>query len=194
MGKKVFKLFMETMLRAAVIILAVCIVVMLTLLIRTINKNKEHKKAADDTNKSTELVTDAADPADPTFGGNGTGTEDTGNMGNDNSEDTSEGNTSPDIKSAKIAVINSTGVQGVAGSWKTALESEGYTAVEVGNYLEGVNSTTQICVSGDYSGEELAKNFQSPITGNISELNSDNFDITLSDFDIVIVIGISDVK
>ena len=47
MGKKVMKLFLDTMLRAAVIILAVAIVVMLVLLARTVSKSK--KSDASDT-------------------------------------------------------------------------------------------------------------------------------------------------
>ena len=42
MGKKVMKLFLDTMLRAAVIILAVAIVVMLVLLARTVSKSIGH--------------------------------------------------------------------------------------------------------------------------------------------------------
>ena len=51
MGKKVMKLFLDTMLRAAVIILAVAIVVMLVLLARTVSKSK--KSDASDTGNKT---------------------------------------------------------------------------------------------------------------------------------------------
>ena len=48
MGKKVMKLFLDTMLRAAVIILAVAIVVMLVLLARTSARarNQTHRTRA----------------------------------------------------------------------------------------------------------------------------------------------------
>ncbi|MBP3326708.1 MAG: LytR C-terminal domain-containing protein [Coprococcus sp.] len=198
MGKKMFKLFMETMLRAAVIILAVCIVIMLALLIKTVNKNKKNEKKTEETKKVTELSTEEIDPDDPTFNGNG-------GSGGSGSEDGSEANTSEDgsgdaegtssdIKSAKIAVINSTGTQGVAGTWKSVLEADGYTSVEVGNYITGVNSTTQICVSGTYDGSGLAEKFNSPTMGKISDLNAADYDVTLENYDIVIVVGTSDVQ
>ncbi len=198
MGKKIFKLFMETMLRAAVIILAVCIVIMLALLIKTINKNKKNEAKTDKTEKTTELSTEEIDPDDPTFNGNG-GSEASGaDDGNetDSSKDGEGDNTdvSSDIKSAKIAVINSTGTQGIAGSWKGTLESDGYTSVEVGNYIPGVNSTTQICVSGIYDGAELAEKFNSPTMGKISDLDAGDFDVTIGDYDIVIIVGTSDVQ
>ena len=69
MGKKVMKLFLDTMLRAAVIILAVAIVVMLVLLARTVSKSK--KSDASDTGNKTSIVTEESDPSDPTFGGSG---------------------------------------------------------------------------------------------------------------------------
>ena len=56
MGKKVMKLFLDTMLRAAVIILAVAIVVMLVLLARTVSKSK--KSDASDTGNKTSIVTE----------------------------------------------------------------------------------------------------------------------------------------
>ena len=64
MGKKVMKLFLDTMLRAAVIILAVAIVVMLVLLARTVSKSK--KSDASDTGNKTSIVTEESDPSDPT--------------------------------------------------------------------------------------------------------------------------------
>lgn len=194
MGKKMFKLFMETMLRAAVIILAVCIVIMLALLIKTVNKNKKNEKKTEETTKVTELSTEESDPDDPTFNGGDSDSEDGGeaNASEDGSGD-AEG-TSSDIKSAKVVVINSTGTQGVAGSWKSTLEADGYTSVEVGNYITGINSTTQICVSGTYDGSGLAEKFNSPTMGKISDLNAADYDVTLENYDIVIVVGTSDVQ
>ena len=59
MGKKVMKLFLDTMLRAAVIILAVAIVVMLVLLARTVSKSK--KADASDTGNKTSIVTEESE-------------------------------------------------------------------------------------------------------------------------------------
>ena len=112
MGKKVLRLFLETMLRAVVIILAVGIVVMGALLIKTLVKNNSLK----DSKKTTtgkEIVTEAEDENDPTFN-NG----DDENSGSDGSGETG----AVASTDAKILVINATGTSGVAGAWKTALE------------------------------------------------------------------------
>ena len=124
MGKKVLRLFLETMLRAVVIILAVGIVVIGALLIKTLVKNNSLK----DSKKTTtgkEIVTEAEDENDPTFN-NG----DDENSGSDGADETG----AVASTDAKILVINATGTSGVAGAWKTALEGKGYTSVEVGTY------------------------------------------------------------
>lgn len=183
MGKKVIKLFMETMLRAAVIILGIGIIIMVALLIKTSRANKE---VLADKNNSTnkDIVTEADDPDDPTFnnnGGDAAGSEDgTGNSG--------------DIKNADILVINATGTGGVAGSWRDTLQSEGYTSVEVGNYLPGTLSTTKVCVSGGYDASGLAGKFTSPEMSTVDALDAASFDVTISDYDIVIVVGTGDIS
>ena len=110
MGKKVLRLFLETMLRAVVIILAVGIVVIGALLIKTLVKNNSLK----DSKKTTtgkEIVTEAEDENDPTFN-NG----DDGNSGSDGADEAG----AVASTDAKILVINATGTSGVAGAWKTA--------------------------------------------------------------------------
>ena len=66
MGKKVLRLFLETMLRALVIILAIGIVIMGALLIKTLVKNNSLKDSKKTTN-GKEIVTEAGDENDPTF-------------------------------------------------------------------------------------------------------------------------------
>ena len=65
MGKKVLRLFLETMLRALVIILAIGIVIMGALLIKTLVKNNSLKDSKKTTN-GKEIVTEAGDENDPT--------------------------------------------------------------------------------------------------------------------------------
>lgn len=112
MGKKVLRLFLETMLRAVVIILAVGIVVIGALLIKTLVKNNSLK----DSKKTTtgkEIVTEAEDENDPTFN-NG----DDENSGSDGADETG----AVASTDAKILVINATGTSGVAAglllSWQ----------------------------------------------------------------------------
>ena len=110
MGKKVLRLFLETMLRALVIILAIGIVIMGALLIKTLVKNNSLKDSKKTTN-GKEIVTEAGDENDPTFK-NGDGE----NSGSDDSDESG----SVASTDAKILVINATGTSGVAGAWKTA--------------------------------------------------------------------------
>jgi hypothetical protein len=183
MGKKIFKLFMETMLRAAVIILAVGIVIMLALLIKTISKNKDAKNSKD-TNVNTELSTEPTDPDDSTFNSDGETAD-----GEDGTAGTTVNSTD-----ANVLVINATGTSGVAGSWKTKLEGNGYTSVDVGNYSAGINSTTKICTSGEYDGADIAEYFTSPEMDTIDSLDASQFDMPVGDYDIVVVVGSSDIQ
>jgi hypothetical protein len=186
MGKKVLKLFLETMLRAIVIILAIGIVIMLALLIKTSRSNSQLKKDKETTERS-EIETEAEDGDDPTFMGDDYVASEDGD-GDEELSGTS------DSTSAKILVINATGTSGVAGSWKSTLEGMGYYFVEVGNYLPGVLGTSMICVSGDYNGSDLEANFSSPQMSTVDSLTASDYDATVSDYDIVIVVGTADIK
>lgn len=190
MGKKVFKLFMETMLRAAVIILGICIIIMIALLIKTIHKNNEAAKEKDNT-VGSDILTEADDPDDPTF------TDDAGQsaeLGEENQDAGGNAEAAGDIKNANILVINASGTSGVAGSWKSTLEGEGYTSVEVGNYLPGIITTTQVCTANGYDAADLASKFTSPEISTVSELDASSFDMTISNYDIVIVVGTNDIR
>jgi hypothetical protein len=184
MGKKILKLFLETMLRAVVIILAVGIIIMLALLVKTMNSNKKLTKSKE-TTEGVEIETEAEDEDDLTFT-------------DDASEQEEEGGdvegTIADSTSAKILVINATGTSGVAGSWKSTLEGKGFSSVDVGNYLPGVLTTTKVCVSGDYSGEDIIANFSSPETATVDSLSSSDFDMSVGDYDIVVIVGTSDIQ
>lgn len=192
MGKKVVKLFMETMLRAAVIILGIGIVIMIALLIKTTRANKEQIKNKQNTTNNN-IVTEADDPDDPTFNNNGgSSNEGEANAGDDGTGGSAE--PAGDIKNAKILVVNASGTSGVAGSWRDTLQGEGYTSVEVGNYLPGINSTTKVCVSGGYDASSLTGKFTSPETGTVDSLSNSSFDVTATDYDIVIIVGSNDIN
>lgn len=180
MGKKILKLFLDTMLRAAVIILALAIIVMLVLLAKTMNKTSS-TDSSDSTTESTGIVTEEEDPSDLTFGSDEESDSD--------SSDAADETDSADATEAKIVVINASGVSGVAASWQTSLNSAGYSSVEVGNYLGEIRSGTTVYVSDGYDGQALAANFSSASTGSVSDLDSSLFDVTIGNFDIVIVVG-----
>lgn len=190
MGKKILKLFLDTMLRAAVILLAIAIIVMLVLLAKTMNKNK----TSDDTStkEASSIVTEEADPSDPTFNSDA----DASDADADVASDAAAEDTQTDETSAKVVVINASGVSGVAGTWQSTLTSAGYASVEVGNYLGETQSATTIYVSGSYSGTGLSSNFSNASIGQKSDLDSSLFNVlpdgsgaTIDDFDIVVLVG-----
>lgn len=187
MGKKVMKLFLDTMLRAAVIILAVAIVVMLVLLARTMSKNK--KSDTTTTKEASSIVTEEADPSDPTFGG-----EDADTSGDAASEETTseDAQTENDAKSAKIAVINASGESGVAATWQGTLNVSGYSSVDIGTYTGDSQSSTTVYVSGSYDVSGITSLFSSASTADKSELDGSLCDIDVSGADIVIVVGSMD--
>lgn len=190
MGKKVMKLFLDTMLRAAVIILAVAIVVMLVLLARTMSKNK--KSDTTTTKEAASIVTEETDPSDPTFGGENSDASDA--SGDDSSEDVSseDNQTGNDAKSAKIAVINASGESGVAATWQGTLNASGYSSVDIGTYTGDSQSSTTVYVSGSYDVSGITSLFSSASTADKSELDGSLCDIDVSGADIVIVVGSMD--
>ncbi len=190
MGKKVMKLFLDTMLRAAVIILAVAIVVMLVLLARTMSKNK--KSDTTTTKEAASIVTEETDPSDPTFGRENSDASDA--SGDDSSEDVSseDNQTDNDAKSAKIAVINASGESGVAATWQGTLNASGYSSVDIGTYTGDSQSSTTVYVSGSYDVSGITSLFSSASTADKSELDGSLCDIDVSGADIVIVVGSMD--
>ena len=190
MGKKVMKLFLDTMLRAADIILAVAIVVMLVLLARTMSKNK--KSDTTTTKEAASIVTEETDPSDPTFGGENSDASDA--SGDDSSEDVSseDNQTDNDAKSAKIAVINASGESGVAATWQGTLNASGYSSVDIGTYTGDSQSSTTVYVSGSYDVSGITRLFSSASTADKSELDGSLCDIDVSGADIVIVVGSMD--
>ena len=166
MGKKVLRLFLETMLRAVVIILAVGIVVIGALLIKTLVKNNSLK----DSKKTTtgkEIVTEAEDENDPTFN-NG----DDENSGSDGADETG----AVASTDAKILVINATGTSGVA------------------TYNQSAIATSKVCVSGSYDGADLAAEFSSPEMSTTDTLSASDFDVPIDGYDIIVIVGTSDIK
>ena len=184
MGKKVLRLFLETMLRALVIILAIGIVIMGALLIKTLVKNNSLKDSKKTTN-GKEIVTEAGDENDPTFK-----TGDGENSGSDDSDESG----SVASTDAKILVINATGTSGVAGAWKTALEGKGYTSVEVGTYTQSAIATSKVCVSGSYDGADLAAELTSPEMSTVDSVSASDCDVSIDGYDIIVIIGTSDIK
>lgn len=190
MGKKVMKLFLDTMLRAAVIILAVAIVVMLVLLARTMSKNK--KSDTTTTKEAASIVTEETDPSDPTFGGEDSDASDASVEDSSDEASSEDDQTDNDAKNANIAVINASGESGVAATWQGTLNASGYSSVDIGTYTGDSQSSTTVYVSGSYDVSGITSLFSSASTADKSELDGSLCDIDVSGADIVIVVGSMD--
>ena len=94
----------------------------------------------------------------------------------------------------QMLVINATGTSGVAGAWKTALEGKGYTSVEVGTYTQSAIATSKVCVSGSYDGADLAAELTSPEMSTVDSLSASDCDVSIDGYDIIVIIGTSDIK
>lgn len=187
MGKKVMKLFLDTILRAAVIILAVAIVVMLVLLAKTMSKSKKT-----DTNAKKEvssIVTEENDPSDPTFGG-GDAVDTTDASADASSSDNTTEENSSSAKNAKIMVLNASGVSGVAATWQTTLTADGYTSVDIGTYQGDTQSSTTVYTSDEYDVSSLTSILGSASTSARSDIDDSMADVDISGSDIVVVIGV----
>ena len=188
MGKKVMKLFLDTMLRAAVIILAVAIIVMLVLLAKTVKKTASN--GASTTQGTSSIVTEEADPSDPTFG-NGDTAEDTASDTEDATDEAGNQDQAKSAKDAKIVVLNASGVSGVAATWQTTLSAAGYTSVDIGTYDNDTQSTTTVYTSSDYDISDLTGLLGTVATAPRSDIDSSvSSDVDISGADIVVVIGI----
>lgn len=187
MGKKVMKLFLDTILRAAVIILAVAIVVMLVLLAKTMSKSKKT-----DTNAKKEvsnIVTEENDPSDPTFGGGDAADTTDASADASSSDNTTEENSSS-AKNAKLMVLNASGVSGVAATWQTTLTADGYTSVDIGTYQGDTQSSTTVYTSDEYDVSSLTSILGSASTSARSDIDDSMADVDISGSDIVVVIGV----
>lgn len=187
MGKKVMKLFLDTILRAAVIILAVAIVVMLVLLAKTMSKSKKT-----DTNAKKEvssIVTEENDPSDPTFGGGDAADTTDASADASSSDNTTEENSSS-AKNAKIMVLNASGVSGVAATWQTTLTADGYTSVDIGTYQGDTQPSTTVYTSDEYDVSSLTSILGSASTSARSDIDDSMADVDISGSDIVVVIGV----
>ena len=187
MGKKVMKLFLDTILRAAVIILAVAIVVMLVLLAKTMSKSKKT-----DTNAKKEvssIVTEENDPSDPTFDGGDAADTTDASADASSSDNTTEENSSSS-KNAKLMVLNASGVSGVAATWQTTLTADGYTSVDIGTYQGDTQSSTTVYTSDEYDVSSLTSILGSASTSARSDIDDSMADVDISGSDIVVVIGV----
>ena len=92
-------------------------------------------------------------------------------------------------KDAKIAVLNSTDVGGLAGRWCETLAEDGYSEPEASDYMYNLDNTA-IYAKEDGLGRELVDYFASASYS--TDIVPDGASIDTSAYDIIIIIGNSD--
>lgn len=142
--------------------------------------------------ETVETGTDAAsaDGAEGTGTDTGTNTGGTGTTPQATPTIQAETNTgttgAPAYASAKIAVVNGSGVAGVAGDWQDYLENEGYTSVRTGSYKAEPEDTI-IYTDDEDLAQELLTYFPN---ASIEEgMPVDDVDIALDSTDACVVVG-----
>lgn len=96
---------------------------------------------------------------------------------------TEQNNEHPD---AVIAIINGSGVAGVAGSWQEYLENAGYTAIRTGSY-KAMPDKTIIYTRDSELAEELLQYF--PNASVEKDMPVDDVDIALDSVEACVVVG-----
>ncbi|MGN0435700.1 MAG: LytR C-terminal domain-containing protein [Wujia sp.] len=180
-------LFFSMFLRAVVVILGVAIVIFgiffLTQVVKRGTEKAEPETTVDanvltEVDSHDDLLLNPEEPSDGDLSGDDTSTTET---------------PQPEVTTSydkKILVLNGAKVSGLAAKWSTKLNGYGYANVNVDNYNE-LQSTTRIVAVQDGVGKDLMEYFNNPVyeVGTVTE----NVNISTDGYDIVIILGTSDV-
>ncbi len=164
-------IFFSMFLRAVVVILAIVIACLIFALVRSLihGKNAKDESSANTGAVATENQSDPLLTAAKT-------------------EATTE---APQVDfGIKVAVLNGTQTNGLAGAWKEKLNGMGYTSVEAGNY-QSTTEASKIYILKEGKGAEFASYFNGATT-ETTEFNAADTDVDIKDLDVLVVIGTKD--
>lgn len=99
---------------------------------------------------------------------------------------TEAGMTAEEAKTAYIAIVNGTAIEGLATNWKTRLEADGYQHVYSGSANENTDVTTVYTNDAGLAGE-LQEYFKDAVIK--SEMPQEGVDISLIGTDACVIIG-----
>ena len=175
-GQSAGSIFLNMFLKTFVIIFGLLIIAFGVFFITQVVKNKA-KKTEPVTTAGENQLTEVEAPDDLI----------TGEITAAATEEPSEERIS--TKDAKIAVLNSTDVSGLAGRWCETLNEDGYENTEASDFIYNIEDT-EIYVTQEGLGDELLDYFTSATvsTGRVP----DGASIDTSAYDIIIIIGNSD--
>lgn len=202
--KTMIKIFGGAFLRSMIVLMAVAILGFGVFFIAKVGKDKKDLANREE-GPTTEYSDDelAAMIAEDNAANSGGAVEDTEAVSTE--EVTTEAVTTeaateaPNIASTdkNILVINSTSVNGLAGTWATKLKNSGFANVGTANRAgaQGQESVTKIYVSEEGMGKDLAALFSGDAQVIVQTLDASSYSVVgggMDHYDIFIVIGTSD--
>lgn len=184
--KTMLKIFGEAFLRSMVVLMAIVIVGFVAFFVVkvTTDKNNEGQVAEESTFSDEELAQMSEEPTTEEITTEEITTEEV---------TTEEVTTEEEIilsSDAKILVLNTTNVSGLAKAWMEKLKSEDFKDVGTGNYSVTHDAQTKIIVKEEGMGQDLAQYFNNPVI-EVGKIDS-GVDVSTDGVEIFIVIGSND--
>lgn len=193
--KTILRVFGEAFLRSMIVLMAIAIVGFgAFFLIRVNTDKKKHAEMLTTEEVSTQSAEELQAMLDK-------------ENANDTAEDTEEATTeatteevateAPDIPSTdkNIMILNSTKVAGLASSWRNKLSGAGFAHVGIGDYSQSTETQTQIYVSEEGMGKDLAEYFTDAVIS-VKSMDSGSYTVrggdSMDHVDIFIIIGSND--
>ncbi len=175
-------LFFSMFLRAIVIIMGIIIIGFSIFFLMKVKQDKKKEPATPATTVGQNVLTEVEAPDELLTGEPSSETEATEAV-------SEEGEVQLDAHNAKILVLNSTDVMGLAGRWCATLNEDGYASTTASDFHTNLDKTV-VYSKQEGVGTELVNYFDgaSYEVGDAPQGAS----ISTADFDIVIIIGNSD--
>lgn len=193
--KTILRIFGEAFLRSMVVLMAIAIIGFSAFFLIKVNADKKQKADNTTTEQGSTYSSSELEAMLELENANDTEatTEEVTTEEATIEEPTTE---EPDIPSTdkNILVLNGTRVKGLAGSWKSKLNREGFSSIAIGNSNQAGDSQTKIYVSEEGMGKDLSEYFSDAeiIVGSLEKSEYQITSGSLSQIDIFIVVGNND--
>lgn len=194
--KTILRVFGEAFLRSMIVLMAIAIIGFAAFFLVRVNSDKKKQTEVASTEQSSTYSADQLQAMLEEENANDlTSTTEDATTEDVTTEDvTTE---VPDIPSTdkNIMILNSTKVSGLAKSWANKLSNAGFSKVGIGDYGQSSETQTQIYVSEEGMGKDLAKYFSDAVVS-VDSLDAGNYTVrggaSMDHVDIFIVIGTND--
>lgn len=194
--KTMLRVFGEAFLRSLIVLMAIAIIGFAAFFLIRVNKDKKKQAEVTTTEQGSTYSADQLQAMLEEENANDLtdDTEDTTTEEITTEEITTE---APDIPSTEknIMVLNSTRVSGLAKAWGNKLSNAGFANIGIGDYGQSSETQTQIYVSEEGMGKDLAGYFNDAVIS-VGSIDSGNYTArggaSMDHIDIFIVIGTND--